>query len=125
MKTKFDESKTWVNGLGKIETIVNMETSHLMNIIKMFAQKPHIIMKIIIDDIEKYEEPNLNQAWTPNEFNNTDFIKESINNVTSMNENQIISYALNSNLATSIFNELQSRGVNVDNFVDMILNSEN
>ncbi|AZK44799.1 hypothetical protein [Paenibacillus lentus] len=123
MKTRFDETKRWVTSTGDVIEIVNMETTHLMNTIRMFAQKPYISMGIIVKDIERNAVCyNANNAWTPFSREVVDVKKKSINNITSMNEEEIIKYSLNSPLGKAMLDELQSRGVNIQNFIEMVSN---
>lgn len=123
MKTRFDESKVWVTGMGEVVEIREMETTHLMNTIRMFVQKPYISMGIIIKDIERNMVCcAIGQAWQPVIKSTHDVKRESISNVTSMSEQEIIDYTLDSPLGKAMLEELESRGVNIENFLDMVMN---
>lgn len=122
MKTRFDETKRWVTGMGEVVEIRDMETTHLMNTIRMFAQKPYISMGIIVKDIERNKAySQIDRAWSPDVQSDYDVTKVSIMNITSMNEDEIIEYTLNSPLGQSMLAELESRGVNIDNFIEMVM----
>lgn len=123
MKTRFDETKYWVTGMGVVTEIPEMETSHLMNTVRMFVVKPHRTMGMLISDVERNPVCNgTNEPWTPNIRGNVqDVRRQSISNITSMSEKELIEYTLNSPLCQAMLSELESRGVNVGNFVDMVI----
>jgi len=122
MKTRFDESKVWVTGMGEVIQITDMETTHLMNTIRMFAQKPYVSMGIIVKDIERNSICcGIGEAWTPTTKVGGNVKKQSISNITSMSEAEIISYTLDSPLGQAMLIELESRGVNIENFTNMVL----
>ena len=122
MKTRFDETKRWITGMGEIIEINNMETTHLMNTIRMFVQKPYISMGIIVKDIERNKAySQINRAWSPDVQSEYDVTKASISNITSMDEGEIIEYTLNSPLGQAMLTELAVRGVNIDNFIEMVM----
>lgn len=123
MKTRFDETKIWVTGMGEVIEIANMETTHLMNTVRMFAQKPYISMGIIVKDIERNAVCcGVGKAWSPTSKIEIDVKKQSISNITSMSEQEIVTYTLNSPLGQAMLLELQSRGVNIQNFTEIVLN---
>lgn len=119
MKTRFDNSQNWITGTGSVTNIKELETSHLMNIIKMFITKPHLIASMIIDDIENSETCSVPTVWNSYTHDCENIKKDSIFNVTSMSEKELIEYALNSVLGRSMLEELRCRGVNIENFIDM------
>lgn len=122
MKTRFDETKVWVTGMGEVIKIANMETTHLMNTIKMFAQKPYISMGIIVKDIERNSVyRGVGEAPMHNSKTDDDVKKQSISNITSMSEQEIVTYTFNSPLGQAMLLELQSRGVNIQNFTNIVL----
>ena len=123
MKTRFDETKYWVTGMGLVTEIPDMETSHLMNTVRMFVVKPHTTMGMLISDVERNPVCNgANEPWTPNIRGNVqDVRRQSISNITSMTEKELIEYTLNSPLCQAMLAELENRGVNVENLVGMVI----
>lgn len=123
MNTRFDNSKSWKSADGRVTDIRDMETSHIMNTIRMFIRKPHTIMSMIVKDFDQYEDdqPFSNGPWFPelNDFNRKSAKQESMHAVTSMSHMQLIEYALHSLLVCAMRDELAARGVNVDNLFQM------
>ncbi len=124
MKTRFDCKTEWVTSDGLAIRLSDMETTHLMNIIGMFIKKPFITASMIIRDIERQEVCTASKAWKPNAKKDADVKKESIYNVTSMTEESLVDYALNSPLGLAILEELRKRGVNTKNIVEMMLHEK-
>ena len=88
-----------------------METSHLINTLKMFDEKPFRTVRMILDDIE-------NSIVFTYKDNSSDK-KQSITNATSMSEQDLKDFALNSPIATAMKAELVNRGVNVSNIMQL------
>lgn len=118
MKTRFDDNKIWLT-TNNAFSIVDMETDHLINTLKMFATKPSRVMSMLVYDIE--HNPTTITAWSPLGDDN-EIIEKSIYNATSMSADELTAYALNSPLGIAMTDELRRRGVNVDNVITMALN---
>lgn len=120
MVTRFDNAKYWRTQHGEMILISEMETSHLMNTIRMFIRKPYLIASMLIFDIEQNVKNGSDDGvWTPNQCYRADAKKDSIHNATSMNTNQLLDYAFGSPLLNEMLRELNSRGVNVGNMIQM------
>ena len=111
IKTRFDNDKTWIDSSGYTVDIAAMDTAHLINILRMFIAKPHRTMAMLVTDIERCV------PWTPDGW--PDPKVESLRNATSLTADDLRLYALDSNLGTAIVAELQSRGVNTDNVLEV------
>ncbi len=53
MKTRFDETKYWITAGGEAIRLCDMETSHLLNTVKMLLQKPTRTQAMLVIDIER------------------------------------------------------------------------
>ena len=111
LKTRFDETEIWKGAGSKKYRISEMETSHLINTLKMFDEKPFRTVRMILDDIE-------NSIVFTYKDNSSDK-KQSITNATSMSEQDLKDFALNSPIATAMKAELVNRGVNVSNIMQL------
>lgn len=120
METRFDNNQFWLMANGVPIKIMEMETTHLMNTVRMLIQKPSRTISMIITDIER-NQTSCNKAWSPNQ-NISNVKKESIYNVTSMSEEDLILYVMDTTLYKSMIDELENRGVNVEIFTNKILN---
>lgn len=116
MKTRFDE-KLWITGCGEVLQLKDMETEHILNCLKMFIQKPDRTIAMLIRDIENHPDVCPFQPWGSDL---TDVVNKSINNITSMTRPELITYALNSTLGKAMIDELNNRGVNVKNYIDVV-----
>jgi len=114
MKTRFDDNKVWHVGT-KSYVIETMETAHLMNLLKMFEEKPYRTMRMIVEDIEQNEV----FAYGKRAESKT----ESLWNATSMTAEELIDFALNSPLAMAVSAELMTRGVNLENVMTITVGS--
>lgn len=119
MKTRFDCPGVWITGCGEVVSLKDMETPHLMNTVKMLIQKPDRTMAILIHDVEN--DSFSSRVWTP--FKDDDKA-QSIHNITSMTGDELIRYAMETPLFKSMLDELQARGVNVDNIVMLYSDQE-
>lgn len=119
MKTRFDNSAMWVTGDDRHLNIRDMETNHLLNTVRMFVKKPYSIASMLIKDIENCAQDYYPEAWTPTHIGSRSVVKESINAVTSMSKDELVAYALNSPLCSTMMSELLDRGVNIHNLMDM------
>lgn len=125
MKTRFDNTETWETAYNGILEIEEMETTHIMNTIKMMIQKPNLVINMLIKDIETQEVRERKVwKWEANRESKEQKIFQSINNVTSLDEEGILTYVLNSPLVLAMVSELVDRGVNVNNYIGMLLPKE-
>ena len=118
MTTRFDNTKIWVTADYRSLNIRDMETPHLINILKMFATKPEVVISMLVKDIEDNPRGVSNGVWTPNS-SEEDVVKASVHSVTSLTASQIVEYALTSPLGHAIAAELEYRGVNLRNLMDV------
>lgn len=109
LKTRFNETEFWKGSGNKKYKIPEMETSHLLNTLKMFDEKPFRTVRMLVDDIEN------SIVFTYG--NNASEKKQSITNATSMTEQELKCFALDSPVATAMKDELVNRGVNVENIM--------
>ena len=110
MKTRFDYSGVWITGVGEAVPVGNMETPHLLNTVRMLVQKPARTLSILVADIEHATFSDT--VWTP--FN-ADDRKQSLKNVTSLSDAELVEYVQSTPLFKSMIEELQERGVNTKN----------
>lgn len=119
MKTRFDHPGIWITGAGEVVSVGSMETPHLLNTVRMLIQKPARTLSILVSDIER---ANISDSvWTP--FN-TDDRRQSIKNVTSLSDAEIVEYVQATPLFKSMIEELQERGVNTKNILNLYSCSE-
>ena len=103
MKTRFDYSGVWITGVGKAVPVGNMETPHLLNTVRMLVQKPARTLSILVADIDR---------------------KQSLKNVTSLSDAELVEYVQSTPLFKSMIEELQERGVNTKNVLSLYSSSE-
>ncbi len=120
MKTRFDGSM-WIGAGGTVFSPAEMETDHLLNTVKMLKNRPAMIISMVIRDVEAA--PDFT-PFVPFSENHADLVKKSLFNLTSMTPEEVSNYALNSHLGTLMKNELTRRGVNVENFLNMVESPE-
>lgn len=119
MKTRFDYPNVWITGCGEAIPVGNMETPHLLNTVKMLVQKPARVLSILIADIEN---ATFSEAvWT---IHNSNDRRQSLKNVTSLSEEELVSYVKGTPLFQSMLSELAERGVNTDNILKLYSSSE-
>lgn len=119
MKTRFDYSGVWITGVGEAVPVGNMETPHLLNTVRMLVQKPARTLSILVADIEHATFSDT--VWTP--FN-ADDRKQSLKNVTSLSDAELVEYVQSTPLFRSMIEELQERGVNTKNVLSLYSSSE-
>lgn len=113
MKTRFDIPNVWITAGGEAMTVQSMETSHLLNTVKMLIQKPSRVLSMLIADIENATFTG--HVWTVKDLHR----KQSLNNVTSLSADELVEYVQDTPLFRSMVAELQARGVNTDNVVQL------
>lgn len=118
MRTRFDIPNVWITAGGEAVTVHSMETPHLMNTVKMLIQKPSRVLSMLISDIENamYD----NSIWTVDKRNS----RLSLNNVTSLSADELVKYVQETPLFCSMIAELQARGVNTDNVVQLFSSAD-
>lgn len=109
LKTRFDETVVWRGAGNKQYLILDMDTAHLVNTLRMFKEKPVIVISMVLDDFER-------STVFRYKGNNSDKV-QSIHNLTSMSEMELRDFALNSTVAQAMVQELSKRGVNVENIM--------
>lgn len=121
MKTRFDGSM-WIGAGGTVFPPSEMETDHLLNTVKMLKNRPAVIISMVIRDVEA--SPDYTPFSPFGADSHTELVKKSLFNLTSMTPEEVSNYALNSPLGTLMKNELIRRGVNVENFLNMVESPE-
>ncbi|WP_295749529.1 hypothetical protein [uncultured Oscillibacter sp.] len=114
MKTRFDYPDTWLPACGIAVPIRAMETTHLLNTAKMLVQKPDRVLSILISDIESTAFSEV--VWTA--YNQCDR-RQSLQNVTSLSSEELVSYVKGTPLFQAMLAELGARGVNIENILQM------
>ena len=120
MKTRFDCADRWMTATGEEIQIKEMTTIRLMNLFSMFACRPDRTMAMLVSDIDSggYAE----RVWI---LRKTEDVKQSIANVTSMSEVELVDYALSSPLGEAVKAELVERGVQLENSLAIIARGKN
>lgn len=121
MKTRFDGS-VWIGAGGMVFAPVEMETDHLLNTVKMLKNRPAVIISMVIRDVEA--SPDYTPFSPFGADSHAELVKKSLFNLTSMTPEEVSAYALNSPLGTAMKNELIRRGVNIENFLNMVESPE-
>jgi len=116
MNTRFNTT-FWTTARGEIFTVKEMETDHLLNTLKMFMQKPTLVINMLIHDIETMAF-DCCPPWVKDNRQNVKV--QSIFNATSMTAEEACDYALNSCLGQAMQAELLSRGVNLGNYLAVL-----
>lgn len=116
MKTRFD-GKLWIGAFGLVLEVKEMETAHLLNVVKMLVQKPARVQAMLVKDIEDatFEEQ---EAWTPS-GNEEGIRKKSLHNATSLSSEELIQYVTSTTLFKALLDELEARGVNTENIMQL------
>lgn len=96
--------------------VKEMETRHLLNTVKMLLQKPARVQTMLVADIESatFAEP---QAWTSNR--REDIRKVSVHNITSLSAEELVEYVKGTTLFNTMLAELDARGVNTENIMQL------
>ena len=121
MKTRFDGS-VWIGAGGIAIAPAEMETDHLLNTVKMLKNRPAVVISMVIRDVEA--SPDYTPFTPFGADSHTELVKKSLFNLTSMTPEEVSAYALNSPLGITMKNELIKRGVNVENFLNMVESPE-
>lgn len=121
MKTRFDGS-VWIGAGGMAFAPAEMETDHLLNTVKMLKNRPAVIISMVVRDVEA--SPDYTPFTPFGADSHAELVKKSLFNLTSMTPEEVSAYALNSPLGTTMKNELIKRGVNIENFLNMVESPE-
>ena len=119
MNTRFDNAAEWITADHRKLRISDMETTHILNTLRMLICKPHITMTMLITDIEKSVDNSALETWHPYAKQRKNCKKKSISNVTSMLPEEIMAYVIDSPLGKAMLAELNTRGVNIDNMISV------
>lgn len=121
MITRFDNDETWITENNDYD-IEDMETTHILNTIRLFILKPNSVIGMLIKDVEENEIEENSTVWQKTFLRKRNVKKESINNITSMTDEEVKEYVMNSPLVNAMKIELEKRGVNVENIILKIKN---
>lgn len=116
MKTRFDSAKVWRTNNDTTVSIKELETSHLMNIVRMLVRRPETVQTMLVCDIERQSR----NVWKANNIVDEDAI-ESIHNATSMTPREVIQWVQGTPLFTTIVFTLEGRGVNTSVLIGSVL----
>lgn len=85
MKTRFDNAEMWRTNNDTAVSIQELETSHLMNIVRMLLRRPETVQTMLVCDIERQSR----NVWRANDLVDEDAVA-SIHNATSMTPREIV-----------------------------------
>lgn len=117
MKTRFDVYGQWISAYGEVLNVSEMETTHILNVLRMLIQKPSRTLSMLITDIEANSQSGPLTVWVPDRER---IVSESISNVTSLSTDELKEFAKQSTLFRSMCDELCKRGVNVSNMLSIL-----
>lgn len=116
MKTRFDSAKVWRTNNDTVVSIKELETSHLMNIVRMLLRRPETVQTMLVCDIERQSR----NVWKANNIVDEDAV-ESIHNTTSMTPREVVQWVQGTPLFTTIVFTLEGRGVNTSVLIGSVL----
>lgn len=116
MKTRFDSAEVWRTNNDTMVSIKELETSHLMNIVRMLLRRPETVQTMLVCDIERQSR----NVWKANNIVDEDAI-ESIHNVTSMTPREVVQWVQDTPLFNTIVFTLEGRGVNTSVLIGSVL----
>lgn len=116
MKTRFDSAEIWRTNNDTMVSIKELETSHLMNIVRMLLRRPETIQTMLVCDIERQSR----NVWKANNIVDEDAI-ESIHNATSMTPREVVQWVQDTPLFNTIVFTLEGRGVNTSVLIGSVL----
>lgn len=116
MKTRFDSAKVWRTSNDTTVSIKELETSHLMNIVRMLLRRPETVQTMLVCDIERQSR----NVWKANNIVDEDAV-ESIHNATSMTPREVIQWVQDTPLFNTIVFTLEGRGVNTSVLIGSVL----
>lgn len=116
MKTRFDSAEVWRTNNDTMVSIKELETSHLMNIVRMLLRRPETVQTMLVCDIERQSR----NVWKANNIVDEDAI-ESIHNATSMTPREIVQWVQDTPLFNTVVFTLEGRGVNTSVLIGSVL----
>lgn len=116
MKTRFDSAEIWRTNNDTMVSIKELETSHLMNIVRMLLRRPETVQTMLVCDIERQSR----NIWKANNIVDEDAI-ESIHNATSMTPREVVQWVQDTPLFNTIVFTLEGRGVNTPVLIGSVL----
>lgn len=116
MKTRFDSAEVWRTNNDTMVSIKELETSHLMNIVRMLLRRPETVQTMLVCDIERQSR----NVWKTNNIVDEDAI-ESIHNATSMTPREVVQWVQDTPLFNTIVFTLEGRGVNTSVLIGSVL----
>lgn len=116
MKTRFDSAEIWRTNNDTMVSIKELETSHLMNIVRMLLRRPETVQTMLVCDIERQSR----NVWKANNIVDEDAI-ESIHNATSMTPREVVQWVQDTPLFNTIVFTLEGRGVNTSVLMGSVL----
>lgn len=116
MKTRFDSAEVWRTNNDTMVSIKELETSHLMNIVRMLLRRPETVQTMLVCDIERQSR----NVWKANNIVDEDAI-ESIHNATSMTPREVVQWVQDTPLFNTIVFTLEGRGVNKSVLIGSVL----
>lgn len=116
MKTRFDSAEVWRMNNDTMVSIKELETSHLMNIVRMLLRRPETVQTMLVCDIERQSR----NVWKANNIVDEDAI-ESIHNATSMTPREVVQWVQDTPLFNTIVFTLEVRGVNTSVLIGSVL----
>ena len=116
MKTRFDSAEVWRTNNDTMVSIKELETSHLMNIVRMLLRRPETVQTMLVCDIERQSR----NVWKANNIVDEDAI-ESIHNATSMTPREVVLWVQDTPLFNTIVFTLEGRGVNTSVLIGSVL----
>lgn len=114
--TRFDRT-IWENSKGEVNDVQEMETGHLLNILKMLMVKPYKITSMVVFDIEKFYRPTsyVKRNWVIHEE------QVDMSEISQMNAFTLREFALNSTFGQAAQRELNKRGINLREYLNMVM----
>ena len=70
MKTRFDSAEIWRTNNDTAVSIKELETSHLMNIVRMLLRRPETVQTMLVCDIER----QTRNVWRANDLVDEDAV---------------------------------------------------
>ena len=111
-----NENQIWRTNNDTTVSIKELETSHLMNIVRMLLRRPETVQTMLVCDIERQSR----NVWKANNIVDEDAV-ESIHNATSMTPREVIQWVQGTPLFTTIVFTLEGRGVNTSVLIGSVL----
>lgn len=116
MKTRFDSAEVWRTNNDTMVSIKELETSHLMNIVRMLLRRPETVQTMLVCDIERQSR----NVWKANNIVDEDAV-ESIHNATSMTPREVVQWVQDTPLFNTIVFTLEGRGVNTSVLIGSVM----